>query len=191
MVSLDLLEKRFACDLSQCKGDCCVIGDSGAPLEEEERELIEKNYPVVEPYLSDEGRSVIRKSGLSLIDSDGDLVTPLVDGKECAFTIFENGIAFCAFEKLWTEGVIIFRKPVSCHLYPVRLSKYRDYIAVNYEQWSRCKPAVATGENKGIPLYVFLKNALVRKFGAGWYGQLEKAAIAWNENAVNRKTTAF
>lgn len=176
LVSLDLIEKQFVCNLSRCKGACCVHGDSGAPLEEEELKEIEEAYPAVKPYLRDVSVKTIEEKGKWLVDSDGDKVTTLVEGKECVFVVFEKGVATCAIEKAYNDGKIKFRKPVSCHLYPVRLTVYSSYIAVNYHAWDICKPAVKQGSKLGVPLFVFLKEALIRKFGSEWYGELELSA---------------
>jgi hypothetical protein len=176
LVSLDLIEKQFVCNLSRCKGACCVHGDSGAPLEEEELKEIEEAYPAVKPYLREVSVKTIEEKGKWLVDGDGDKVTSLVEGKECVFVAFEKGVATCAIEKAYNDGKIKFRKPVSCHLYPVRLTVYSSYIAVNYHDWDICKPAVKQGSKLGVPLFVFLKEALIRKFGSEWYSELELSA---------------
>lgn len=177
LVSDDLLERKFVCDLAACKGECCVAGDSGAPLEPEEEAVLTSILPEVIPYMNKEGIKEIKKSGVALIDSDGDLVTPLVDGvKHCAFVIFEDSIAKCAIEKAYYDGKIKFKKPVSCHLYPVRITKYKEFDAVNYQEWDVCKPACSCGEKLDVPVYKFLKEPLVRKYGKAWYKQLELVA---------------
>lgn len=176
LVSLDLVEKHFVCSLSHCKGACCVLGDSGAPLEEEELNLIDEAYPNVISYLRNESIKTIEEKGKWQVDSDGDKVTTLVNNKECVFVVFEKGVATCGIEKAFNDGKINFRKPVSCHLYPVRLTKYSNYVAVNYHSWEVCKPAIKTGNKLGVPLFVFLKEALVRKFGKEWYEELELVA---------------
>lgn len=177
LVSDDLLERKFVCDLAACKGECCVAGDSGAPLEPEEEAILTSILPEVIPYMNKEGIKEIKKSGVALIDSDGDLVTPLVDGvKHCAFVIFEDSIAKCAIEKAYYDGKIKFKKPVSCHLYPVRITKYKEFDAVNYQEWDVCKPACTCGEKLDVPVYKFLKEPLVRKYGKAWYKQLELVA---------------
>ena len=179
LVSEDLLEKKFVCDLTRCKGACCVEGESGAPLEKEELAEMEKVYPIVKDMLPEKGRKAIEQQGLYLIDSDGDWVTPLVSAnKECAYTIFEDGIAKCSIEKAYHEGKTNFRKPVSCHLYPVRITKYKNYDAVNYEHWKNCAPACKLGASLQIPVYKFLKESLTRKYGEGWYKELEENAEA-------------
>lgn len=177
LVSLDVVEKQFVCDLNACKGACCIHGDSGAPLEDGEESILEEIYDDVEPYLTEKGKKAIKKYGKWLVDSDGDKVTPLVGGdKECAYTIFENDIAFCGIEKAYREGKVKWAKPVSCHLYPIRITNGKRNVLVNYEKWDICKPACACGEKLQVPVYKFVKNALIRKFGKDWYQQLELAA---------------
>jgi hypothetical protein len=176
-VSEELLEKKFVCDLTRCKGHCCVEGESGAPLEKEELKELQAVFPVVKDMLTADGLKAIAEQGLYLVDDDGDYVTPLVEGyRECAYTIFESGIAKCAIEKAYLEGKVSFRKPVSCHLYPVRITKYKSYDAVNYEKWSVCSPACKLGEELKVPVYVFLKDSLTRKYGSQWYSQLQLVA---------------
>ncbi len=165
------------CDLNACKGACCVHGDSGAPLEDEETRILDEIYPKVKPYMTAKGIEAVEKEGRWMIDTDGDKVTPLVDGnKECAYTVFEKGMALCGIEKAWKDGKIKFQKPVSCHLYPVRITAYKKFDAVNYETWDICKPACACGEKLEVSVYKFVKTALVRKYGTDWYKQLEAAA---------------
>ncbi len=176
LVSLDLIEKHFVCNLSRCKGACCVHGDSGAPLDDEELNVIEEVYPFVKPYLREISIKTIEEKGKWQVDRDGDKVTTLVENNECAFVVFEKGVATCGIEKAFNEGKINFRKPVSCHLYPVRLTKYSSYVAVNYHTWEICKPAIKSGVKLGVPLFVFLKDALIRKFGEDWYQELEHSA---------------
>ena len=175
ILSDDFLSARFVCDLPKCKGECCVGGDAGAPLEEEEISLLEDEIENILPFMTKAGRQVVAENGVFDYDEAGNFVTPLVDGKECAFAGFhENGVAYCTIEKAWNEGKTHFRKPISCHLYPVRLAKKGGFTYVNYHQWSVCNPARKLGERIGTPLYKFLKEALVRKFGQEWYAQLEK-----------------
>jgi hypothetical protein len=176
IVSDSLVEDEFVCHLDKCKGACCIEGISGAPLEDDELQIIDDMYEKVKPYMTEAGIREIEKQGKHIIDSDGDHVTPLIDGKkECAYTVFENGIAKCSFEKAYYDGAIDFKKPVSCHLYPVRITKHRDYDAVNYEKWNLCKPACSLGKSLGVPVYKFVKDALIRKYGQEWYDQLEGA----------------
>jgi hypothetical protein len=177
IVSDDLLEKQFACSLDKCKGACCVAGDSGAPLQYAETAILDEIADAVRPYLTEEGIESIRKFGNWLIDSDGDFVTPLVGGmRQCAYTFFESGIAKCAIEKAYYDNKITFKKPISCHLYPVRITQHKDYDAVNYSKWEVCSPACDNGSELGIALYEFVKDALIRKYGVEWYKQLKGAA---------------
>ncbi|HEY4788212.1 MAG TPA: DUF3109 family protein [Bacteroidales bacterium] len=176
IVSLDVFEKKFVCDVKKCHGACCVQGDSGAPLEESEVSKLAEIFPKVRPFMREEGIEAIMEQGTSVIDSDGDYVTPLINGRECAFVVFENGAAKCTIEKAYEANVISFRKPISCHLYPIRVIKYSNFEALNYHQWDICKPALWYGEKMGIPLYIYLKEPLIRKYGEKWYEQLEIAA---------------
>ena len=188
LFSTEVLEEQFVCDLQKCKGECCIAGDSGAPLEESELEEIDKYYVVVKPYLQAEAIESIEKLGHYLIDSDNDWVTPLVHGnRECVYTVFENGIAKCSFEKAFFEGKIPFRKPVSCHLYPVRITKFKTYDAVNYDRWDVCAAACKLGKSLKVPVYKFLKDSLIRKYGEDWYAQLEIAAHLLEEKKLDQK----
>lgn len=175
IVSEHLLEKKFVCDLNACKGECCVAGDSGAPLEMEEIGIMEDLLDKVKPYLPKDGIKAIEKQGVFVIDDDGDYTTPLVKGKHCAFTYFESGTAKCAIEKAYYAGEISWKKPISCHLYPVRITKYKDYDAVNFHKWEICKPACECGAKLDVPVYKFLREPLIRKYGEDWYKQLEFA----------------
>ncbi|MBE9469497.1 MAG: DUF3109 family protein [Bacteroidetes bacterium] len=188
IVSLNLIEKKFVCDLQACKGACCVVGDSGAPLEEEELEIFDNIFSTVEPYLSEEGKKTIDEQGCYTVDDDNDYVTPLINNRECAYTIFEDGIAKCAIEKAFFDKKISFRKPISCHLYPVRIKKYKEFDAVNYETNKLCVDAVKLGNKLGVPVYEFLKEPLTKKYGEEWYKELEYAAKNLNfvkENKIN------
>ena len=175
LVSEELKTICFSCDLSQCRGDCCVEGDAGAPLEEEEISILEDYLSEIKPYMAREGLEVVEKNGVFDYDVDGEYVTPLVNDRECAFVYFENGISYCAIEKAWLEGKIDFQKPVSCHLYPVRLSKLKHHTAVNYDRWDICKTALLKGKQDKLPLYKYLKTPLIRKFGTTWYQKLVQA----------------
>ncbi|HEX2936149.1 MAG TPA: DUF3109 family protein [Bacteroidales bacterium] len=183
ILSLDIIEKKFLCDLDKCKGACCVLGDSGAPLKKDEAELLQVIFPSLKPYLRREGIEAIEKQGAYVIDSDGDMVTSLVNNKECAYAIFEKGIAKCGIEKAFLDNRIDFQKPVSCHLYPIRVTKYSSFEALNYHQWEICKPARKLGAKKELPVYSFLKQPLVREYGEDWYKQLELAAKTIVNNA--------
>lgn len=188
LVSLDIIEKTFICDLPQCKGACCVEGDSGAPLEGSEYRIIKTLLPQFWDDLSPEARAVIEKKGIGYVDEDGEVVTSLVNGRDCVFTFYDgNGICKCAIEKAYREGRTDFYKPVSCHLYPIRVAKYKSFRALNYNKWKICKPAEILGQKEGFPLYRFLKEPLIRKFGEKWYAELETVAGEW-EKQKNEET---
>lgn len=173
IVSLDVLESKFCCDLDHCKGVCCVDGDSGAPITPEEAETIERLYPLFQEYLSDENKSEISRQGFSLIDQDGDLVTPIIGKNECVYTfVNESGITLCAIERAYFEKNTDFRKPVSCHLFPIRIVEYKRFDAVNYEKLKICKPGRACGNAGNLPLWKYLKEPLIRKYGEEWYNEL-------------------
>ncbi len=177
ILSRELFEKKFVCDLSACKGACCVEGSSGAPLTEEEIYILEDIYEDVKPYLPKKGIKAIEKQGTWVIDADGDFTTPLVgEEKECAYTIFENGMALCGIEKAHKEGKVKFKKPISCHLYPIRNKQYEKFEALNDDVCHLCKPACACGEKLQVPVYKFLKDALVRKYGKEFYKMMEAVA---------------
>ena len=172
LISEEIRDVRFCCDLEKCKGACCIEGDAGAPLNEEEISELEDCIDRIKPYMSQGGISVVEKSGVFDYDMHGEYVTPLIDDKDCAFVYYENKIARCAIEKACEEKKIDFRKPLSCHLYPIRIKKYGQSEAVNYHTWHICKPAYTRGKDINLPLYKFLKEPLTRKFGEDWYGQL-------------------
>ena len=177
IVSADLLREYFACDLAACKGICCVEGNAGAPLEMDEVDTLEEEYPNYKPYMTPEGIRAVEAQGFMVVDEDGDYTTPLVDDAECAYAYTEEGIPFCAIEKAFREGKTTFRKPISCHLYPIRIGDYGPYKAVNYHRWDVCRAAVELGRKKGVPVYRFLREPLIRKFGEDWYHELEEAAV--------------
>ena len=177
IISFDLLDEVFVCDLSECKGSCCVEGDAGAPIEESEIASLEKALPLVWDNLSPEAKKVIEKQGVVYLDPNGEFVTSIVEGADCVFTFYdETGCCKCAIEKAFYEGKTDFYKPVSCHLYPVRVSRHKDFRAVNYHRWNICKAAVALGKKQNVKVYQFLKEPLIRKFGEEWYEQLTIAA---------------
>ncbi len=175
LVSLDLLEENFTCDLKKCKGACCVLGDSGAPLLNSEVEKLKDIYDDIKEYIRPEALKAIENKGIYYIDADGEYVTQLNEGKECVFTVFEDGIARCAIEQAFEEGKTDFRKPLSCHLYPVRIRKYKDFDAVNYDKWSICGPAILLGNRKKVPVYRFAEQPLIRKYGETWFRELTEA----------------
>jgi hypothetical protein len=172
LITDDIGSVKFCCDLPKCLGACCVEGDAGAPLDEDEISQIDDYIDEIKPYMLPEGIEVVENLGVFDYDMEGHLVTPLFNDRECVFVYFENGITRCAIETAHAEGKIPFRKPLSCHLYPVRLTPYKDFEAVNYHTWHICKPALEKGKAEGLPLYVFLKEALIRKYGKDWYDEL-------------------
>ena len=176
LISEEILEGAFACDLKACKGACCVEGSSGAPLETEELQTLEKVYPSIKPYLRPEGIRAIETQGSYVKGSDGEWETPLVENRECAYAVFENGVALCGIEKAHKAGATSWKKPVSCHLYPVRVREYTRITAVNYHQWHICDPACSLGSSLEVPIYKFVREALIRKFGEAWYEELEAVA---------------
>lgn len=176
IISLDLLDQKFVCDLASCKGICCIEGDDGAPLEHSEVKIIEDILPLIWDDLTQKSKDLIQTQGVSYIDKDGEPVTSIVNGAECVFTYTdESGICKCAIEKAYREGKTDFYKPISCHLYPVRIQKYNEYVAVNYHKWSVCNCARKLGKQLKVPVYKFLKEPLIRRFGNDWYEQLEIA----------------
>mgnify|MGYP000001406204 FL=1 len=176
IVSADLLRECFACDIAACKGICCVEGNAGAPLEAEEVDILKREYEAYRPYMTPEGIEAVERQGFMVVDEDGDLTTPLVDGAECAYTYRENGITLCAVEKAWLEGKTAFRKPISCHLYPIRLMRFSNgTVGLNYHRWSVCAPARECGRKLGIPVYKALREPIVRRFGEEFYKALEAA----------------
>ena len=182
LVSETLIEQDFVCNLSACKGACCVAGEYGAPLESWEAKKLEELLPKIQPYLRAEGIAVIENQGSYVKGEDGELETPLVDGKECAYLTFdEKGQGVCGIESAYLEGSIDFHKPISCHLYPVRVTKYTSFEAVNYHRWEICNSACTLGKELKVPIYQFVKSALIRKFGEQWYKELEKAAELWKK----------
>lgn len=183
IISLDLLEQNFICDLNTCKGACCIEGDEGAPLNANEVKIIEELLPLIWDDLSDKSKDVINNQGITYIDREGEPVISIVNGAECVFTFTdEKGICKCAIEKAYREGKTNFYKPISCHLYPIRLQKYNNYTAVNYHKWNLCKCARKLGNKMQMPVYQFLKEPLIRKFGADWFNQLEIADNEFKKN---------
>lgn len=174
LVSLDLLDKFFVCDLNACKGACCVKGDAGAPLTDEEINLLEDIIEDILPYLDEEGKSMIAEKGVFEIDVDGDKGTSLLENGRCAYALVDgDGMVSCGIEKAFNDGKVDFKKPISCHLYPVRITEHSAYDAVNYNKWKICKPACDCGAKLDVPLFKFLKGALIRKYGKAWYEELE------------------
>lgn len=183
IVSEEILENDFVCNLNACKGACCVEGEAGAPLDEEETKTLEKLYPAIKPFLREEGIKAIEEQGAWVTGLDGEPETPLVNGSECAYVVFnDSGIAKCGIEEAYNADKISFKKPISCHLYPVRIKKYASFAAVNYHQWHICNDACTLGTSLQVPIYKFVKEALIRKFGEDWYNQLEQVAKELKKN---------
>jgi len=182
--SLDIIEKKFSCDLQHCRGVCCRYGDSGAPLTNDEVPVLDDIYPVVKSFLRPEGIRAIIEQGTSTIDIENDKVTPLIDDLDCAYSVFNGEILMCGIEKAWTEGRISFRKPVSCHLFPLRIKQFSGFTAVNYQELSICAGSRARGETDGIYLYEFLKEPMIRAFGEQTYSELCVAAQHFHHNLL-------
>lgn len=184
IVSLDVFERQFVCNIKACKGQCCIDGDAGAPIDENELSILDDIYDEVEPYLREEGKKAIAEHGKYVQDWDSEFVTPLIDEKECAYVTFdEKGTACCSIEQAYNDGKITFKKPISCHLYPIRISKYEKFDALNYHNWNICSDACSLGKELGVPVFEFLKEPLIRKYGEQWYQQLLEA----NELLLNSK----
>ena len=177
LISEEVIEKQFVCDLNACKGACCVKGDYGAPLEDEELPMLDAVYEKVKPYMRKEGIAAVEKQGKYLRYEEKEWVTPLVKEKECAYVYFEDTIAKCAIEKAYYDGKVDWKKPISCHLYPIRLTKQKNgYEAINYDRWNICNPACKLGKSLQVPVFKFLKESLIRRYGEDWYIELELAA---------------
>lgn len=182
LVSLDLVEQYFCCDIDQCKGECCIEGDAGAPITDEEESRLREVLPHIWNDMSPAARREVEENGVSYIDSEGDRVTTIVGGRDCAFTCYApGGICLCAIEKAFREGRVSWRKPISCALYPVRITEYPTFTAVNFHHWKICRSAVANGRRLGLRAYQFLKGPLTERFGAEWYDELVTACEAYLE----------
>lgn len=187
LVSLDVIEKEFCCDLDTCRGCCCIEGDAGAPISDEEVAEIEQIMPLLLPEMTKEARAVVEKQGVSYLDPSGERVTSIVNDKDCIFARTDhNGWCYCLIEKAYNAGKIGFRKPISCHLYPIRLTKVGDYTGVEYHRWDICHCARQLGKKKHIPLYQFLREPLVRHFGEKWYAELELTASEWKKQCEQK-----
>ena len=173
VISTQIFEKKFVCDLSACKGQCCVSGDSGAPISVEEISILEDEIDEIKPFMTKKGVEVIEEQGVFYVDQENDMVTSLINKKECAFVSFnKKGIAQCSIESAYKEGKTTLKKPISCHLYPIRVKKFKGFTAINYNEWDICKPACECGGKLNIPVFVFLKDALVRAFGSRFFSEL-------------------
>ena len=184
LVSDEVVESQFVCDLSKCKGGCCEDGDAGAPLSKKELTELNNAYDAAKPYMTKEGIAVTEKQGRYEYDREFGWVTPTIQGKMCAYGYRDKkGVIMCAFEQAYNDGKTTWKKPVSCHLYPIKIKKSKEYEMLNYEpRESLCSPACALGEKLKVPTYVFLKDALVRKYGEDFYHLLEKAAEQYFKN---------
>lgn len=187
IVSEDVLDKEFVCNLSACHGACCVDGDAGAPLTEDETKILEHIYPKVKPLLRPEGVAAIEAQGTWVVGTDGDLETPLIDNRDCAYVIFDGPTALCGIEQAYNQKLIDWKKPVSCHLYPIRIKEFSSFSAVNYDKWDICDPACTLGKELEVPVYKFVKEALIRRFGADWYAELETIAEQWKLQSGGRR----
>lgn len=180
IVSESIISEDFVCNIAKCKGECCVAGSAGAPLEKEETKILDDLNEKILPFLSDKGRKSLIKQGNYVKGDDGEWETPLIEGKECAYTVFDvRGQAQCGIEKANSAGAINWYKPISCHLYPIRIQNYSKFTAVNYHEWSVCDSACSLGSELKVPVYKFVKNALIRKFGESWYRKLSVTAKKW------------
>ncbi len=187
IVSRDVVEEQFLCNLDACKGVCCIEGEGGAPLEENEAALIPEIYEKVEPYMTEEGIKEVGLQGYHTPNEDGIPATPLIKGRACAYLNYdEKGIAKCAFETAYEEGKIEWQKPVSCHLYPIRIKDYSDFSAINYSRWDICSAACTHGAKHKLPLYQFVKDALIRKYGEEFYEELD-AIAQYMANPIEEK----
>ena len=187
LVSLDVLEKEFCCDLDKCRGCCCIEGDAGAPISEEEVAQVEQILPLLLPEMTKEAREIVEKQGISYLDPSGERVTSIVNDKDCIFARTDhNGWCYCLIEKAYNAGKIGFKKPISCHLYPIRLTKVGDYTGVEYHRWDICHCARQLGKKNHIPLYQFLREPLIRRFGEAWYAELELTASEWKKQCEQK-----
>lgn len=178
IISEEILEQDFVCNLNACKGACCVDGNAGAPLDDHETEILVDVFSVVKPFLRPEAIQAIEKQGAFVKGDDGEWETPLINDSECAYVVFDNGgTAKCGLEEAYNQGATDWKKPVSCHMYPVRVREYSELVAVNYHKWEICDPACLLGDELKIPIYKFVREALIRKFGHEWYAELEKVAV--------------
>lgn len=174
VISLEIFSKKFVCDLNACKGACCIEGDSGAPITAEEVSILEEDLEKIKPFMRPEGIAAVEETGVFYMDWDNEMVTTLVNEKECAFVFFdEKGITKCAIEQAHKAGVTDFKKPISCHLYPIRTAKFTEFEALNYNEWSICSPACTLGEALSVKVYQFLKEPLIRAYGEEFYKELE------------------
>lgn len=180
VVSLDVIERFFCCDLTDCKGACCIEGDAGAPITEEEEKALKASLPFVKEYLPPQAMQVIEAQGVSYTDMEGDLVTSVIGNRDCVFCTYSaDGICLCALEKAFNDGKMPYVKPVSCHLYPVRITRYPNFTAVNYDRRKLCRGAEKKGAELKVRVYRFLEAPLIRYFGQEWYDELSFVAAEY------------
>ena len=188
LISSEILEEEFICNLEACKGACCIEGDAGAPLLKEEIPILEKELSSILPYLDSKGKEVINSVGFYEMDArDGEPVTTCVGGKACSFVTFDEGKVLCGIEQAFYDNKTEFLKPISCHLYPIRLSKVGDLIALNYHKWDICSDACKLGSEKKVNLFEFLKEPLIRAFGEEWYEEVKEVAKAYKESKIGKR----
>lgn len=184
LITDEVIEEEFVCNIGKCKGACCVEGDLGAPLEKEELAIFREIYEDVKPYLSEKGIEEIEKQGLYLKDWEDDWSTPVIDGKECVYAIYDkDNVLQCGIELAYNDGKINYKKPISCHLYPIRITKLQAYDALNYDRWSICSDACTLGQELKVPVYKFLKDPLIRKYGEKWYNDLCEMVEQLNQSS--------
>lgn len=182
IVSKDIIEEAFVCNIEKCKGACCIEGDQGAPLDEEDIASIQKNLLAVKPYMSEKGRELLAEKGFHETDPDGDEVTTCLPSGECVFAVYdEKNVLHCAIQQANLKEQFDYPKPISCHLYPIRVSKFKQEDALAYHQWHLCKPACALGQELHVPVYKFLQEPLVRKYGQSWWDELDDIAKNWGK----------
>ncbi len=183
LISTEIFKRKFVCDLNACKGACCVEGDNGAPLSIEEVNLLEENIDVIKPFMRPEGISEVEKNGVFYIDGENEPVTALVNGAECAFVFFdEHGVAKCAVEQAFNHNKTTFKKPISCHLYPIRVKQFNEFKAINYDSWGICSSACLCGSKLDISVYRFLKEPIIRAFGETFFEELEQIELEIEQN---------
>ena len=172
VVSSELAERFFCCNIDACKGACCIEGDAGAPITNDEFKKLKEILPAIWDDLLPQAQQEIKENGVAYLDSDGELVTSIVNGKNCVFTCYASGgVCECAIDRAYRQGRIDFQKPISCYLYPARVKVYPNVTTVNYHRWKICKSAEVLGRKNKLRVYQFLKEPLIRRFGQEWYDE--------------------
>lgn len=179
LIDEDIFLKKFVCDLSVCKGRCCIEGDTGAPLTERELDMLEINYEAAKPYMSADNIKAVEEQGFGVIDEEGDLGTTLGPSKECAYVTHKDGLLMCAYERAFLDGKTKWRKPISCYLYPIRIDQVGPFKAIKFHRWDICNCALVNGDKLGVPCYKFLEDPITEAFGADFYAQLCEVAEAF------------